>query len=41
MGHSIMKGLPHAAMTLRYDFTGTGGRRRRGASRAPRDLGPS
>jgi SAM-dependent methyltransferase len=26
MGHSIMKGLPHAAMTLRYDFTGTGER---------------
>jgi len=26
MGHSIMKGLPHTAMTLRYDFTGTGER---------------
>src|SRR5262245_18028888 len=26
MGHSIMKALPHAAMTLRYDFTGTGER---------------
>jgi SAM-dependent methyltransferase len=26
MGHSIMKGLPHSAMTLRWDFTGTGER---------------
>jgi SAM-dependent methyltransferase len=26
MGHSIMKGLPHPAMTLRWDFTGTGER---------------
>jgi 2-polyprenyl-3-methyl-5-hydroxy-6-metoxy-1,4-benzoquinol methylase len=26
MGHSIMKGLPHTAMTLRWDFTGTGER---------------
>jgi len=26
MGHSIMKDLPHTAMTLRYDFTGTGER---------------
>ena len=26
MGHSIMKGVPHPAMTLRYDFTGTGER---------------
>ena len=26
MGHSIKKGVPHSAMTLRYDFTGTGER---------------
>jgi len=26
MGHSIRKGLPHSAMTLQWDFTGTGER---------------
>jgi SAM-dependent methyltransferase len=31
MGHSIMKGLPHSAMTLRWDFTGTGERWMAGA----------
>ena len=31
IGHSIMKGLPHAAMTLQYDFTGTGERWMAGA----------
>jgi SAM-dependent methyltransferase len=31
MGHSIMKGLPHTAMALRWDFTGTGERWMAGA----------